>query len=879
MTEYKCVNFSELCRLCANSNRPRVGIFTDEGRKKNIRQKIIVSLGITIKETDRLPKSVCATCVKQVETHDEFRESVVKAQSMLENCVENGDKVYIRDVKAKDPIPTVVRPQQSVVQVVPTLPVITNRSPQAKQASTSQQLQQQQQQRQQPQQRQQQQIIVNSIPKTVVQTVNGNSSSATLPTNVSLTNTQNTPKSSTSTAQDFLSSIIQAVGIKNESDINRAVVQTVTPQQQQQQQISQPQILTIQNTQQPNQQYTITFDGQPAIKTNNQHYKLENGTLVPVISKPAEMQPQTTFTQVDEFIKIKSTPPKPIKRETGEAVKSDATAAKRKRVIQIVKHMPTPQTSPPKPAATVGSYTIENPSIASPPPVASSGTIVCNTGGGTTIYTSTPQKTYTTLPTGNKCILPIPPKLVHASVTGPKPTQQGASNVKGGNSSGGASVGKSLPTATARASGQNASTNKASVSSLNHSNEHSDGTESAESEANRSAQSLRASQQMSAISAMSSKQDPVAATDQQANSSSSSGGGERGGGTGGRSGGPEVSITTCDVCQKTFGRKEHLVQHLKSHIGLRPFKCDDPGCNKSFSRKEHLLRHTVSHTGQKMFSCDKCHKLFSRKDNLNKHRKTHQDQGNISPYSCTVCNTDFASKKEFQRHKDSQECYEEGEEEVTQKISHKKEPPRVVAKQNEINTVTMVEAAEAPKQASQPPPLAHTSVASVVSTAETPQQATVVQSLPMTIAHVPTSTATIQLPICTGQTQTHLIQQPQQQQQQHNTLQQHQQSQPQNGTATHQQIFTIPTQFSTANGKSIIQHLQIALPNSVTNSSSATGNQTVQTISTAQGATLASLGTGRATIINSVDGNTMFTLPPNFIFDASQIITATSRQS
>lgn len=83
----------------------------------------------------------------------------------------------------------------------------------------------------------------------------------------------------------------------------------------------------------------------------------------------------------------------------------------------------------------------------------------------------------------------------------------------------------------------------------------------------------------------------------------------------------ELNLTVCDVCKKIFKRKEFLMQHLKSHIGLRPFKCDEPSCKKSFSRKEHLLRHVVSHTGKKMFNCDVCKKLFSRKDNLNKHRR------------------------------------------------------------------------------------------------------------------------------------------------------------------------------------------------------------------------------------------------------------------
>lgn len=82
-----------------------------------------------------------------------------------------------------------------------------------------------------------------------------------------------------------------------------------------------------------------------------------------------------------------------------------------------------------------------------------------------------------------------------------------------------------------------------------------------------------------------------------------------------------TEVPTCSVCDKVFKRKEHLAQHMKLHLGLRPFKCDEANCNKSFSRKEHLMRHVVSHTGKKMFNCEYCKKLFSRKDNLNKHKR------------------------------------------------------------------------------------------------------------------------------------------------------------------------------------------------------------------------------------------------------------------
>lgn len=87
------------------------------------------------------------------------------------------------------------------------------------------------------------------------------------------------------------------------------------------------------------------------------------------------------------------------------------------------------------------------------------------------------------------------------------------------------------------------------------------------------------------------------------------------------SGKSEVSSFQCPTCNRLFKKKEFLVQHVKLHAGVRPFKCNEDGCHKAFSRKEHLHRHLISHTGKKLYSCDFCQKLFSRKDNLSKHRK------------------------------------------------------------------------------------------------------------------------------------------------------------------------------------------------------------------------------------------------------------------
>lgn len=109
---------------------------------------------------------------------------------------------------------------------------------------------------------------------------------------------------------------------------------------------------------------------------------------------------------------------------------------------------------------------------------------------------------------------------------------------------------------------------------------------------------------------------------------------------------PNSKIHTCDICRKTFKRREHLYQHVKLHTGFRPFTCEN--CNKSFVRKEHVLRHMTSHSGQKNFTCTICDKSFSRNDNLLKHKKTHEKQ---SSFTCDICQKQFVMKHYYLAHK------------------------------------------------------------------------------------------------------------------------------------------------------------------------------------------------------------------------------------
>ncbi|KAG5681894.1 hypothetical protein PVAND_011300 [Polypedilum vanderplanki] len=173
----------------------------------------------------------------------------------------------------------------------------------------------------------------------------------------------------------------------------------------------------------------------------------------------------------------------------------------------------------------------------------------------------------------------------------------------------------------------------------------------------------------------------------------------------------EINLTVCDVCKKIFKRKEFLMQHLKSHIGLRPFKCTEATCNKAFSRKEHLLRHISSHTGTKEFVCNVCNKFFSRKDNLNKHRRIHPETNQQGVrHNCQNCGKQFPIRSQLIKHqatcdtkvlKDDDEDEKELKSKTTTNVV-KKMKIKNDKKQEQVQSVTLQQQSSSQQQQSQP---------------------------------------------------------------------------------------------------------------------------------------------------------------------------------
>lgn len=89
----------------------------------------------------------------------------------------------------------------------------------------------------------------------------------------------------------------------------------------------------------------------------------------------------------------------------------------------------------------------------------------------------------------------------------------------------------------------------------------------------------------------------------------------------------------CKICTKKFENKSDLLYHLKIHAGSRTlknpnekkFRCEF--CDRKFFTRKDVRRHLVVHTGRRDFLCQFCPQRFGRKDHLVRHiKKSHHNK-------------------------------------------------------------------------------------------------------------------------------------------------------------------------------------------------------------------------------------------------------------
>lgn len=107
---------------------------------------------------------------------------------------------------------------------------------------------------------------------------------------------------------------------------------------------------------------------------------------------------------------------------------------------------------------------------------------------------------------------------------------------------------------------------------------------------------------------------------------------------------------SCPECGKMFWRKSLLRDHRKRRHSTgsvaRRHACRI--CAAKFCRLSGLETHMRSHTGVKPFKCERCGRRFSSKSNCRRHLLTHPESRQAHP--CVVCGSTFALKSYLVRH-------------------------------------------------------------------------------------------------------------------------------------------------------------------------------------------------------------------------------------
>ena len=97
----------------------------------------------------------------------------------------------------------------------------------------------------------------------------------------------------------------------------------------------------------------------------------------------------------------------------------------------------------------------------------------------------------------------------------------------------------------------------------------------------------------------------------------------------------------CEYCDYKTGSNQSMKNHIMTHTGENPYKCDFEGCEYSCTNSSYLIQHKRIHTKEKPYLCDfeGCGFRTAQQGHLGVHKRMHTQQRN---YKCDFEGCDFS---------------------------------------------------------------------------------------------------------------------------------------------------------------------------------------------------------------------------------------------
>nr|CAD7606090.1 unnamed protein product [Timema genevievae] len=107
----------------------------------------------------------------------------------------------------------------------------------------------------------------------------------------------------------------------------------------------------------------------------------------------------------------------------------------------------------------------------------------------------------------------------------------------------------------------------------------------------------------------------------------------------------EYNNHVCPVCGARVKQRTAFLEHMRSHTGDRPFRCDQ--CTASFACVARLTVHRKSVHEPRQYKCDQCLKTFQTKHHLLRHAFIHTEN---KPFSCPYCKYSCNTQGNITKH-------------------------------------------------------------------------------------------------------------------------------------------------------------------------------------------------------------------------------------